>query len=135
MSLAATVTLPAALTWPLPVLETCASTFIRTKLSEIAPAPAELFPPAPANVTLTIWPPTIWLPAAEGRSSVVPARSNELTRSCRPWALLPMEVSMIARLTMNSSSSGVAGSCSSVRSVASESVAASLMCVVSTTIA
>ena len=129
------MTVPAALTWPLPVFDTCASTFIRTKLSEMAPAPLVPLPPAPASVTLTIWPPTIWLPAADGRSSVVPARAKELTRCWSAWALLPVEVSMIAFLAMNSSSSDVDGSCARVRSVASESVAASLTCVVSTTIA
>ena len=82
-----------------------------------------------------IWPPTIWLPAAEGRSSVVPPRSKELTRSWSPWALLPVEVSMIGFLATNSSSSVVAGSWVRVRSVASERVAASWMWVGSMTIA
>ena len=59
-------------------------------------------------------------PAAALRSSGTPPTSNVRTHGCRPWAALPVEVSMIGR--------------GASVLVASESVAASLMRVGSTTI-
>ena len=89
---------------------------MRTKLSETAPAPEVLLPPAPAAVTLMSWP-----PIGAGRSTVTPARLKLFGRTCSAWeAPTPAEVRNTGFGT---------------EAFASSSVAASRRCVLSTLIA
>ena len=104
-SLASTLTLPTPCTdCALLVLEIRASTFMRTKLSDSAPAPELLLPPAPAAVTLMIWP-----LIGVGMSTETPARAKFPGRNCRPCEEPdPVEVRRIGRLTVEVASLSVA---------------------------